>query len=53
MNPVQIFDLAIDMETKEGVPWVYGPSDDSVISFTPFGIKNLRDLVEMDREHPC
>lgn len=46
----QIFDLAIDMETEDGVIWVYGPGDDSVIAFTPFGIENLRELIEMARE---
>ena len=47
----RIFDLAIDMETEGGVIWVYGPGDDSVIAFTPFGIENLRELSEMDLEH--
>jgi len=46
----QIFDLAIDMEPEDGVIWVYGPNDDSVIAFAPFGIENLRELFEMDRE---
>ncbi|WP_247744762.1 hypothetical protein [Sulfitobacter sp. R18_1] len=45
----RIFDLAVDMETEDGVIWVYGPGDDSVIAFTPFGIENLRELIEMDR----
>ncbi|MGR3641276.1 hypothetical protein [Alterinioella nitratireducens] len=47
----RIFDLAIDMETEDGVIWVYGPGNDSVIAFTPFGIENLRELIEMDRQH--
>lgn len=45
----RIFNLAVDMETEDGVIWVYGPGDDSVIAFTPFGIENLRELIEMDR----
>lgn len=45
----RIFDLAIDMETEDGVIWVYGPGNDSVIAFTPFGIENLRELIEMDQ----
>jgi predicted membrane GTPase involved in stress response len=45
----RIFDLAIDMETEDGVIWVYGPGDDSVIAFTPFGIENLRELIKMNR----
>lgn len=45
----RIFDLAIDIETEDGLIWVYGPGDDSVIAFTLFGIENLRELIEMDR----
>lgn len=45
----RIFDLAVDMETEDGVIWVYGLNDDSVIAFTPFGIENLRELIELDR----
>ena len=37
------------METEDGVIWVYGLNDDSVIAFTPFGIENLRELIELDR----
>lgn len=40
----RIFDLVIDMETEDGVIWVYGPGDNSVIAFSPFGIKNLCGL---------
>ena len=46
----RIFDLAIDMETEDGVIWVYGRGDDSVIAFTPFGIENLQEFIEMDRD---
>ena len=46
----QTFDLAIGMETEDGISWVYGPGDDSVIAFTPFGIANLQELIELDRE---
>lgn len=47
----RLFDMAIDMETEDCVIWVYGPGDDSVIAFTPFGIENLQELIEMDAEH--
>ena len=47
----RIFDLAIDMEIEDGVIWVYGLGDDSVIALTPFGIENLRELIEMDLRH--
>ena len=46
----RIFDLAIDMETEDGVIWVYCLRDESVIAFTTFGIEKLRDLIEMDHE---
>ena len=49
----RVFDLAIDMEPEDGVIWVYGPGDANVIAFSPFGIENLRDLIEMDSEHQC
>lgn len=46
----RIFDLAIGMETEDGIIWVYGPGDDSVIAFTRFGIENLQVLIEMNRD---
>tara|TARA_R110002110_G_scaffold407070_1_gene627718 strand:+ start:1204 stop:1431 length:228 start_codon:yes stop_codon:yes gene_type:complete len=47
----RIFDLAIDMETEDGVIWVYGPGNESVIAFTPFGVENLREIIGLDAEH--
>ncbi|KZX94948.1 MULTISPECIES: hypothetical protein [unclassified Sulfitobacter] len=46
----KIFDLATGMETEDGIIWVYGPSDDGVIAFTPIGTENLQELIEMDRD---
>ena len=46
----KIFDLATGMETEDGIIWVYGPGDDSVIAFTPFGIENLQALILMNRD---
>jgi hypothetical protein len=46
----QVFDIAIGMETEDGIIWVYCPGDDSVIAFTPFGIENLQGLIEMNRD---
>ncbi|MBA50141.1 MAG: hypothetical protein CMI51_14135 [Paracoccus sp.] len=31
-------------------PHDHGPGDSSIIAFTPSGIENLRELIEMDRE---
>ena len=38
------------MESEDGVIWVYGAGDDSVIAFTPFEIENLQELIEIDRD---
>ncbi len=46
----RIFDLAIDMAIEDGVIWVYGLGDESVIAFTQFGIENLQELIKMDRD---
>mgnify|MGYP000073642817 FL=1 len=46
----RIFDLAIDMETEEGVIRVYGLVHNGVIAFTPFGIENLQKRIEMDQD---
>lgn len=46
----RIFDLAIGMETEDGIIWVYGPGDDSIIAFTPLGIGNLQALILMNRD---
>ncbi|MDV2968885.1 hypothetical protein AB2N04_16730 [Nitratireductor sp. GISD-1A_MAKvit] len=46
----RLFDLAFDMEPEDGVIWVYGPNDDGVMAFSPFGIENLRETIKMNRE---
>ncbi len=46
----RLFDLAIDMEPEDGVIWVYGPNDDQVIAFSPFGIEDLREIIKMTCE---
>lgn len=46
----RIFDLTSDMEPEDGVIWVYGLNDDSVMAFSPFGIEYLREIIEMDLE---
>ena len=32
-------DVAIEMDQEDGLIWVYGPGDDSVMAFTDFGIE--------------
>lgn len=42
----RIFELAINMEPEDGVIWVYGPSDESVMAFSAFRIENLREIIQ-------
>lgn len=41
-------EIAIDMEPEDGLIWVHGPDDDSVMAFSEDGIDALQDLI---REH--
>ena len=36
-----LFDVADEMDTEDGVIWVYGDTDDGVMAFTDFGIETL------------
>jgi hypothetical protein len=47
-----LLDVADEMDTEDGVIWVYGDADDGVMAFTNFGIETLTDLIEMHREDP-
>jgi len=45
-----LHELAINMETEDGLIWVYGLGDEAVLAFSPFGIESLRELIEIHRE---
>ncbi|WP_428531902.1 hypothetical protein [Rhodopila sp.] len=47
-----LHDVADEMDTEDGVIWVYGDTDDGVMAFTDFGIETLTDLVEMHKQDP-
>jgi hypothetical protein len=47
-----LHDVADEMDTEDGVIWVYGDSDDGVMAFTNFGIETLTDLIEMHKQDP-
>ena len=34
------------MDAEDGVIWVYGSGEDSVMAFTDFGIENLIELIK-------
>jgi hypothetical protein len=45
-----IHDVALEMETEDGVIWVYGIGDDGVLAFTDFGIETLVELIEIHKD---
>ena len=47
-----LFDVAMEMETEDGVIWVLSLDDDSVIAFTDFGVDSLVELIKIHREMP-
>ena len=47
-----LHEVAEEMNTEDGVIWVYADSDDGVMAFTEFGIETLTDLIEMHKEDP-
>ena len=51
-NEDWLFDVANEMDTEDGVIWVYGVGDDGVMAFTDFGIENLIDLIKIHKDDP-
>jgi len=47
-----LWDVANEMETEDGVIWVYGVGADGILAFTDFGIENLIELIKMHKEDP-
>jgi hypothetical protein len=47
-----LFDVAVGMDTEDGVIWVYGVGDEGVMAFTDFGIENLVELIQMHKDDP-
>jgi len=45
-----IHDVALEMDTEDGVIWVYGVGDDGALAFTDFGIETLVELIEIHKE---
>jgi hypothetical protein len=45
-----LHDVAMEMDTEDGVIWVYGPGDDQVMAFTDFGIETLVGLIKIHRD---
>jgi len=45
-------DIAIEMDQEDGLIWVYGLGDESVMAFTDFGIDTLTGLIEIYKADP-
>jgi hypothetical protein len=45
-----IHDVALEMDTEDGVVWVYGVGDDGILAFTDFGIESLVELIEVHKD---
>jgi hypothetical protein len=51
-NEDWLFDVANEMDTEDGVIWVYGADDEGVMAFTDFGIENLIELIKLHKDDP-
>ena len=47
-----LWDVATEMDQEDGLIWVYGPGDESVMAFTDFGIETLTSIVEIHKADP-
>ena len=45
-------DVANEMDTEDGLIWVYGVGEDGVMAFTDFGIETLMGLITIHKEDP-
>ena len=45
-----LFDVAIEMEPEDGLIWVLGLGDESVMPFTEHGVDSLVELNKIHRE---
>ncbi|MEE3627817.1 hypothetical protein UCD39_28230 [Nitrospirillum sp. BR 11752] len=47
-----LWDVASEMDQEDGLIWVYGPGEETIMAFTDFGIKTLTDLVQIHKDNP-
>jgi hypothetical protein len=47
-----LFEVAEEMDTEDGQLWVVGVGEDGVMAFTPDGIDNLKELIEIHKDDP-
>ena len=48
----KLYDVALGMDTEDGVIWVYGLGEVEVMAFTDFGIETLIELLHEHRNLP-
>jgi hypothetical protein len=42
---VLLWEVAIEMEPEDGLPWIHDTGDQATIAFTDWGLENLRELI--------
>jgi hypothetical protein len=47
----RLHEISIEMEPEDGVIHVYGTGDDGITAFTDFGVENLRELLQIDKDN--
>jgi len=47
-----LWEVANEMDPEDGLIWVYGPGDESVMAFTDFGIETLTGLIQIYKADP-
>jgi hypothetical protein len=47
-----LWDVAGEMDTEDGLIWVYGPGDDGVMAFSDDGLECLQELIALHKENP-
>ena len=47
-----LFEVANEMDTEDGLIWVFGVGEDGVMAFTDFGIENLIELIKIHKDDP-
>ena len=47
-----LFKVASEMEPEDGLIWVNGVGDESVMAFTDIGIENLIELIKIYKDDP-
>jgi hypothetical protein len=47
-----LWDVASEMDQEDGLIWVYGPGEESIMAFTDFGIETLTGIIEIYKANP-